>query len=88
MKQRKSQCLVTLGQSENRLGANEFALVLSSVEKRRPHLWRVNVLLGKEQGGPVTIYGVIVFDQAYQTEKVHFGVVTFSQRLISVDERP
>ncbi len=63
-------------------------LVLSSVEKRRPHLWRVNVLLGKEQGGPVTIYGVIVFDQAYQTEKVHFGVVAFSQRLISVDERP
>ncbi len=48
LKPRKGQRLVTLGQTENRLGANKFALVLSSAEERRTHLWRVNVLLRKK----------------------------------------
>lgn len=57
------------------------------MEERRPHLWRVNFCLRKQQCGPITICGVIVIDQAYQAEEVYLGVVATNQRLISVDER-
>ena len=57
------------------------------MEKRRAHLWRVDFFLRKKQSGPVTVCGVSIIDQVNQAEKVYFGVVAVSQRLISVDER-